>query len=133
MMITFAKETSGIDCDKCTLVDEFVARVLKNCRGDGMQATEVDFRTVVDARMVFHIYSRIKSQGGTMKAYPSKQLPSVTEVISEFIAAFQKMPDWRGLDDEEMRLLGTLKQIWIDWYDDATETEGSDLSALSRE
>ena len=66
-----------------------------------------------------------------LKAYPSKQLPSVTEVISEFIAIFQKLSDWRGLDDEEIRLLGTLKQIWINWYDDATATEGSDLSTLS--
>ena len=127
MMITFAKETSGIDCDECTFVDEFIARVLKNWRGDENQSTVADFRILMDARKVFSIYDQIKERGGIMNVYPNTQQPSVTEVIFEFAKKFQRWPEWRALDDEEANALGVLKQIWIRWYDDAMETEASDI------
>lgn len=126
MMIIFAKETSGIDCDECTFVDEFVARVLKTWRGDEDQSTVADFRTLMDARKVFSIYNEIKARGGVMSVYPSRQQPSVTEVMLEFVKNFQRWPEWRALDEEEAHVLWLLKQIWIRWVDDATETEESD-------
>ena len=126
MMITFAKETSGIDCNECTFVDEFIARVLKNWRGDEDQSTVADFRTLMDARKVFSIYDQIKASGGIMSIYPNRQQPSVTEVIFEFVKTFQRWPDWRALDDKEAHALWFLKQTWIRWYDDAMEMEDSD-------
>ena len=45
MMITFAKETSGIDCDQCSLVDEFVARIPRYQRRSIIKATKSDERT----------------------------------------------------------------------------------------
>ena len=126
MLIVFAKETSGIDCDECTFVDEFIARVLKKWRSDEDQSTAADFRTLMDARKVFSIYDQIKARGGITSVYPSRQQPSVTEVIFEFAKTFHGWPGWRALDDEEEYALWFLKQIWIQWYDDATETEGSD-------
>ena len=127
MMITFAKETSGINCDECTFVDEFIARVLKNWPGDEDQSTVTDFRILMDARKVSSIYDQIKASGGIMSVYPGMQLPSVTGVILEFAEQFQRWPDWRALDDEEEHVLWLLKQTWIRWYDDATETEESDM------
>ena len=127
MMITFAKETSGIDCDECTFVDEFIARVLKNWRGDEDQSTAADFRTLMDARKVFSIYNQIKARGGITSVYPNRQQPSVTEVIVEFAKKFQGWPNWRALEEDEVHVLGFLEQIWIRWYDDATDTEESDM------
>lgn len=127
MVITFAKETSGIDCDECTFVDEFIARVLKNWRGDEDQSTAADFRTLMDAHKIFSIYNQIKARGGITSVYPSRQQPSVTEVIFEFAKKFQSWPDWRALEEDEIHVLRLLKQIWIRWYDDATDTEESDM------
>ena len=64
-----------------------------------------------------------------MRVYPGKQQAPVIQILSEFILSFQRMPEWRALDEEEMQALEMLKQVWVYWCDDAMESEGSAIES----
>ena len=122
-MLVYAKETCGFNLDKCTIVDEYIARVMKNCRGDEHQTSKIDFRTVLNAHKVFDLYDYIMNQGGILAIYPDQQLPRVIDILEDFTGIMNRWPWVRGLDDAELQLIGTLKRNWIQSLEDAIKAE----------
>ena len=125
-MITYAKETSGLDYGAQTFIDEVIARTLKYCHKDKGQNTKADFRVLINAQTVFRIYHEIKARGGISNVYPSTRQPSVTGTLADFIRACPRTRYWRGLNYEELRMVARLRQTWIRWLGDESSSSEPD-------
>ena len=133
VMLVYAKETCGYDIEAPTLIDEYIARIMKNCRRDNNRISKIDFRTMLNAHKVFDLYSHIKKQGGIMAVYPSRREPPVIDVMFEFIYLFKRMLPWRGIDDNDEKAAAVLRRNWILWYNDVTSSEEGEASGMTTE
>ena len=55
--------------------------------------------------------------------YPDQQLPRVIDVLEDFTRIIKRWPHWRGLNDDEVQIVGLLKRNWFGFLKDAIKAE----------
>lgn len=113
-VILIAKETSGTPHETCpTLVDEYVARILKYwAPGKESDSVKCDYRVLLEQKSVQQIYQSVHEQGGLWRAFPEKQPLAASTVLKAILDTIQTMHYWRGLDPHERKAIKKMRKDW---------------------
>ncbi len=113
-VITIAKETSGTTHETWpTLVDEYVARILKYWAPDTeSKGVRYDYRVLLEQKSVQQIYQGVHEQGGLWHAFPEKQPLAASTVLSAVLETTKTMHYWRGLDPSERKAIKKMRKQW---------------------
>lgn len=113
-MILIAKEISGTPHETCpTLVDEYVARILKYWAPAKESASvKYDYRVLLEQKSVQQIYQSVHEQGGLWRAFPEKQPLAASTVLKAILETTKTMHYWRGLDPYERKAIKKMRKHW---------------------
>lgn len=113
-VIIIAKETSGITHETWpTLVDEYVARILKYWAPDKeSESVKYDYRVLLEQKSVQQIYQGVLEQGGLWRAFPEKKPLAASTVLRAVLETTKTMHYWRGLEAYERKAIKKMRKHW---------------------
>lgn len=113
-VIITAKESSGITHKTWpTLVDEYVARILKYWAPDKeSNSVKYDYRVLLEQKSVQQIYQSVHEKGGLWRAFPEKQPPAASTVLRAVLETTKTMHYWRGLEPYERKAIKKMRKHW---------------------